>query len=198
MTLRRMRRKIRQHKNKLVVALISIVVIALLVFLVTSVNLPSLKKTYELTEVDVLAVKGIEGDQITLKGIKLGDTMQTVLDTIGYPDSQTAYAPDITNMEFGKAFGLNETGVILQFKGDSLEKMTFLQPFNLYLQGSTKVSYTKDEFLITFGKSDSVKQMPVSEGSPIVIRVYSYDEGIQFTTRRGMQIALSFTRLLEE
>ena len=194
MTLRRMRRKIRQHKNKIVVALITIVVIALLVFLVTSVNLPSLKKTYELTEVDVLAVKGIEGNQVTLKGVKLGDGMQAVLDAVGYPDSQTIYDPDITNMEFGKAFGLNETAVILQFKVDSLEKMTFLAPFYTHLQGSTKVVYSKDEFLITFGKSDSVKQMPASEGSSMVIRVYSYDEGMQFTTRRGIQIALSFVR----
>ncbi|MDP1695195.1 MAG: hypothetical protein Q8L34_06685 [Candidatus Woesearchaeota archaeon] len=194
MTLRRMRRKIRQHKNKIVAALITIVVIALLVFLLTLVKLPSLKKTYEITEVDVLAIKGIEGDQITLKGIKIGDGMQTVLDAIGYPDSQTIYDPDITNMEFGKAFDLNETGVILQFKGDSLEKMTVLPSFNTFLQGSTKVFYTKDEFLITFGKSDSVKQMPVTQGSAMVIRVYTYNEGIHFTTRRGVQIALSFTR----
>lgn len=153
-----------------------------------------MKKTYELLEVDVLSMKGIGGDQVTLKGVKLGDNMQTILDTIGYPDSQSIYPPDITNMEFGKAFNINETAIILQFKGDSLEKITLLPPFNDFLQGATKVNYTKDEFLITFGKSDSVKQMPVSEGSPIVIRVYSYNEGIQFTTRRGIQIALSFVR----
>ena len=194
MTLRRMKRKIRQHKNKIVVALITIVVIALLVFLVTSVNFSSLKKTYELTEVDVLAVKGIEGDQITLKGIKIGDGMQTVLDAVGYPDSQTIYAPDITNMEFGKAFSLNETGVILQFEGDSLEKITVLPSFNVFLQGRTQVTYAKDEFLIAFGKSDSVKQMPVTQGSAMVLRVYTYNEGIHFITRRGIQIALSFTR----
>ena len=176
------------------IALGAIVVIAILVLLITSVNLAPQKTMYELTEVDVLAIKNIEGDQVTLRGIKLGDKQQTVLDVLGFPDAQTAFQPDITNMEFGKGLGLNETAVILQFKGDSLEKMTFLAPFNTHLQGSTKVVYSKDEFLITFGKSDSVKQMPASEGSSMVIRVYSYDEGMQFTTRRGIQIALSFVR----
>jgi len=168
------------------------VFIALIIFLITSGYMPSIKKMYELTTTDVLAIENLQGDQVTLKGIKLGSTQQQVLDAIGYPDAQNFYAPDIINMEFGKAFGLNETGVILQFKEDALEKITVNKAFNEFLQGKTKLQYFKDEFLITFGKPDEVKQMPLVEGSPIVIRVYTYKEGIQFTTRRGEQIALSF------
>ena len=131
MRIRRIKRKIRQHKLKIFIVLGFIVIIAFIAFLLTAVKLPSLKKAYEITEVDVLDVEGIKGNQITLKGIKIGDTMEIVLESIGFPDAQNFYQPDITNMEFGKAaFGLNKTGVILQFKGDVLTKMSFLPAFN--------------------------------------------------------------------
>ncbi len=192
MSLRRIKRKVRQYKNKIRIAVGILVVAALVAFFLASVKMPTFEKSYELTKVDVLSIKGVKGNQVTLKGIGLGSTQQQALDAIGFPDTQTFYPPDITNIEFGKAFGLNETGAILQFKEDALEKITLTKAFNELLHGKTKLQYFKDEFLITFGKPDQVKQIPLTEGSPIVIRVYTYNEGIQFTTRRSEQIALSF------
>ncbi|HLC72495.1 MAG TPA: hypothetical protein VJH37_02840 [Candidatus Nanoarchaeia archaeon] len=193
MSYRRIKRKVKEHKTKILVVVGLIVVIALVVLLMSSVNSP-VKELYDLTEMDVLSINGVTGNQISLKGIALGDTQQQVLDVIGYPDQQNIYMPDITNMEFGKAFNINETAVVLQFKADSLEKITVFPAFNEFLVGKTKVNYTKDEFLITHGKPESVKQIPMSEGSAIVIRLYKYKEGIEFTTRRGIQLSLSFVR----
>mgnify|MGYP001607052261 CR=1 FL=1 len=197
MRIRRIKRKIKQHKTKIVVALGAIVFVALIVFLITIVSMPTTKRTYEILETDVLAIDGLQGDQITLKGAKLGDGMEHILKTIGYPDTQSVYPPDLTNMEFGKAFGINGTGVILQFKGGLLTKITFTPTFNELLIGGTKVSYTKDEFLITHGKPEEVKQIQESPTSISVIRLYTYKEGIQFSTKRGIQIALSFINPIE-
>lgn len=191
MNLRRIKRKSRQHKGKILIGVIAVLILILAVFFITS---HPRKQLYELTEVDVLSIKDLEGDQVMLKGITFGDTQQEVLNVIGYPDTQAVYSPDITNMEFGKAFGLNETGVILQFKVDSLEKITLLPSFNDLLQGKTKINYTSDRFLIMYGVSDSVKQIPVAKGSPIVMRMYRYTSGVEFASRRGVLIALSFVR----
>ena len=82
MSYRRIKRKVKEHKTKILVVVGLIVVIALVVLLMSSVNSP-VKELYDLTEMDVLSINGVTGNQISLKGIALGDTQQQMLHVIG-------------------------------------------------------------------------------------------------------------------
>ena len=192
--LRKIGKRIKHHTRKVKpkhvgITLGCIIVIALFLFFLTTV---STGKTYEITETDILSLSKIKSSQVSVKGVFLGDSMEQVIEKIGYPDGQQAFPPDITNMEFGKRLNLEETGLILHFKGEILTRITIKDSMNELLVGKTKVGGTKTELFSLLGAPDSIEKIPVAPESTLLVSLYTYeDKGIELLIRKNKQNALS-------
>ena len=175
---------------------IGIIVILGIVFFLLNRGSSTQEKIYEATTVDVLSIPHIKASQVSIKGVKLGDTLEDVLKKLGYPDKQQIFQPDITNVEYSKKLGMEESGLILHFKGDILARMTLKAPFNQHLIGMTKVNNTKTQLFNLLGKPDIVKKVPIAPGSFLLMSLYVYENrGIELLIRKDEQNALSFVKI---
>ena len=167
-----------------------IVVVVLAVFLINSS--PS-SSAYEVTEVDIVSMEKITSSQISVKGVMLGDSLETVLEKIGHPDKQSLFPPNIVNIEYSKQLGLSETGMIIHLVDNKVKRITLKEPFNEFLVGKTKIANTKTEILNALGVPDKIEKIPVSQGSALVMNLYSFeDRGIEVAVRKQEQNAISF------
>ena len=185
-------------QKKVLIPTLSVIGLILIFFVaqgITGFSVNSLRTTYEITETDILSLnKIVHAKQITVKGVVLGDTLETVIEKIGYPDSQTLYPPSIINIEYGKKFDLEETGLILHLVSNKVTKITLKEPFNEFLKGKTKVAHTKTSIFNLLGTPDGVKKIPVKKDSALVMSVYSYERrGIEVVIRKQQQNALVLT-----
>ena len=150
------------------------------------------RATYELTEVDIFSIKKWDSRDVSVLGVMLKDNPNTVTDILGFPNKQTAHAPNIVNMEYSKNIGLNKTGLILHFEGNSLKRITIREPFNELLQGNTKIELSKNRMYNMFGKPDDIQFVPLKEGSALVFRNYVYaSKGLEVFIRKNEQIGFA-------
>ena len=199
MSIHRTKRKMKENKTFILFAVICLVILISSVYLVFNQPEKEVKELekeitkreakYEITETDIFSVPDFKSDEISVKGIMLGDSFDFVLEKIGYPDIQTEPLPGITNIEYSKRINLNETGLILQFENKILKKITIREPFNEYLIGKTKIIHSKDKIYNIFGVPDDLKLIPINEGSPIVFRNNIYkDKGLEIYIRKNKEI----------
>ena len=195
--IRRMKRHLMKNRIWYVTGIILLAAIMISMTLIpqkqkTEVQQPG-PETFEIEENDIVGLD-FQAGQITIKGVRLGDTVEQVIEKIGYPDSQASPAPSISNVEYSKRIGLDDTGLIIHFNNGIAKRITLRAPFNKYLIGNTTISHTKDEVYRLYGKPDEIKHIPVSQNSPIVYRSMLYkSKGLEVLLRGGNQIGLSFT-----
>ncbi len=105
-------------------------------------------KVYEITEVDVLSIEGIKSTQISVFGIRLGDSAAEVMKNIGNPNlitDYTAAGQDSINFEYKEKLNMTGTGLLINFENGKAQRITFKKPFNKYLHGKTVINHTKED-----------------------------------------------------
>ena len=149
------------------------------------------KEKYEITEIDIVSIirneEELSSDQITILGIKLGDSEEEVEKKIGKPDIRnTDYQLDnIINLEYSSQLGLNGTGIIIHLEDSEVTRMTILKPFNEKLVGLTKLGKSKEEIYAYFGKPDSIDRMV--KGSRVEFKTFVYTNGIEVLLKSGKE-----------
>lgn len=145
----------------------AVVIILLIVFFIkiaglgtTSTSPPDLpeepKEIIEITEVDMFPLDGKTGEDISVLGVKLGDTKKDVQEKIGLPDLQITY-PISTNWEYRESLTLDKIGLLIHFDYDEVTRITIKAPFNKFLHGETIIKHTKNDIYRMFGKPDELK-----------------------------------------
>ena len=149
---------------------------------------------YELTQVDLFAMRNFTADDVSVKGVQLGDTLDDVIGLVGYPDKQTKFENNVVNWEYSTHIGLNESGLILHLENDKVTRITVKKPFNKYLMGETQVNHTKAEIYHLFGVPDQVKHVRVSQKSAMVLPLLEYsDKGLQVVLHKDDELGFSLT-----
>lgn len=200
MSIHRTKRKIRENKVPLIFGILIMFILIFSAYIISKqpkkedIKEIKIEETdqkiakYEITKTDIFSLPNFKSDEISVMNAMLGDSFESVLDKLGYPDSQREDG-NLLNIEYSKRINLNETGLILHFKDKILNKIAIREPFNVYLIGKTKISHSKDEIYAIFGAPDDLKFVPISEGSFIVFRNNIYKEkGLEIYIRKNKQI----------
>ena len=199
------------HNKKASNRLFIIIPIILIVIIITIIALNNRNSSpdkiettakYEITETDIFSPENLhtfKAEEVSVKGVMLGDTIEEVTKKIGYPDKQTTATSECVNMEYGKNFGLFDTGLIIQACADIVKKLTIRQPFNPLLQGKTRVIHTKEDIYHLVGKPDDTLFVPISPSSVIALRVIQYkNQGLEFFFRRDDEVGFVLTNTFLE
>jgi hypothetical protein len=174
------KRKIRKY------SLISILSIALLIAISIIVIPNTDPNLHDITKEDIFKSQDITSRDISIFGIKLGDTPETVHRFLGKPDITTPYDPNILNIEYSESLGTEEVSLLIHFESGVITRMTIMAPFNKYLKGSTRIQYTKEDLFRKFGRPDESRL-----GYPF--KEYDYNDlGITFIIDRNQQVGMSF------
>jgi len=195
--IRKTKRKLRSllsGKLKLLLSILILIIIVALVFTLTTNN--QNKKTnvakYEITKTDIFSLEDFNANEISVKGVKVGDRLSDVIDIIGTPDLRTDFDVGVSTLEYSKKIGLDKTGLIITSDNDVVTSITIREPFDEFLLGKTKTNYTKDKIYGMFGIPDKTIFTPIEEGSFIVIRIMRYSsKGIEFIIRKENVIGFS-------
>ncbi|MDO8556331.1 MAG: hypothetical protein Q7R96_04120 [Nanoarchaeota archaeon] len=169
-TVRRSVHKVKRNKG----AIIAVFLVLIVAFIAWQYFVNQSSDPWEITEADVLARSDLNGKQVAVFGVHLGDTQKSVEEVLGKPDNRTFNAPDIYNWEYSKALNMNRVGLLLQFRSGILVRMTFKEPFNEYLSGFSSISHTKDEIYQKFGAPDDLRHVLASANTGRVYKVATY------------------------
>ena len=126
---------------------------------------------YDITKKDIFAIENLTADKIKVLDIKVGDSADFMLETLGEPDNLAAYDNNtIFNSEYGESLGLEGIGLIFNIEENTIKRITVLKQFNPFLRGSTKLlNMTKYDAYRMFGTPDRQMEEPKT-------RVFYYDE----------------------
>ncbi len=145
----------------------------------------STQAKYEITEVDIFSLETFNANEISVKGLKVGDKTKKLLETLGSPDLQSDFPGGISILEYSKSLGFETTGLIIQVKTGIVTKITTREPFRELLKGRTSEISLKSDVYKTFGPPTEISFMPVKENSARVVKVLSYEEqGINFQVKK--------------
>ena len=159
--------------------------------------IPSTAK-YEITETDIFSLPAINAQEISVKGVILGDTYEQVIEKIGLPDKQFSPKENILNLEYGSRIRLFDVGLIIQLRDGEVRKMTFKEPMNALLIGKTKITHSKDEIYFIVGKPDETLFIPVTPTSTLVYRLLQYkDKGVEVIIRKNQQNGFTLTDVFD-
>src|SRR3989344_339191 len=73
------------------------------------------RNLYEITEKDIIMEK-ISAGLVSVKGVKLGDTLDRVKEKLGNADFQRSYPPNVLNWEYASSIDTLGTGILLHFE----------------------------------------------------------------------------------
>mgnify|MGYP001589092655 CR=1 FL=1 len=118
----------------------------------------------EITETDVFSLPDYHSLEITVNGVKLGDSEQQVLTKLGQPDNTNTYNDaegKIVNFEYKKAIETEKIGLVIHTVNDRVQRITIKQPFNKYLKGKTRIvpEYEKEDLFELLGTPTSKEIM---------------------------------------
>ena len=183
--------KTKYYFKKNYIGLIALLIIlAGVVFLVLAL-LP--ENPNEITESDVFALKAFNAKQISVFGVKLGDSTGIALKNIGETDKLIPSEANIENWWYSKRIGLDEFGLILHFESGILTRITFQESFNKYLSGKTKIDKTKEQIYSEFGDTDSDRHVQVSSATGKAYRIMTYNSlNLEFILSINQQKGFSF------
>jgi len=188
-----MKKNLKINFKIILAVIIVLVLISLVISLIPYKAVPT-KSTakYEITKDDIFSISDFNGNDVSVMGIKVGDTVNDVISTLGEPDLRSNYENLVSNFEYSKAIGLKETGLIVSLEANIVTSITIRKPFNKYLVGKTIIDYTKDNIYNIFGIPDKTIFTPIEEGSFVVIRLMRYsNKGIEFIIRKNEVLGFS-------
>lgn len=142
---------------------------------------------YELTETDIHYYADLVAEDISILGVKLGDSYDDVILKLSVPDIEKSYNDgEIKNLEYETSIGTDGVGLLLHFEEDMLTRMSAFKPFNKYLIGKTVIDHDKRGVYDLFG-------MPERFRDEEFFRIFAYDsKGIDAFVRRGQMVGFSF------
>jgi len=114
------------------------------------------RNLYEITEKDIIMEK-ISAGLVSVKGVKLGDTLDRVKEKLGNADFQRSYPPNVLNWEYASSIDTLGTGILLHFENGILTRITLAEPFNKYLIDKTKIGSTTEDLYKNLGKPTDIK-----------------------------------------
>lgn len=170
----------------------------LCVFLVGCIEVPSGAHVvdteviiYDVTEHDVYTLFDqnlITADQVTVKGVGLGDNLLEVLrafDSESFIEQYPAY--NITNVRFWDA-ETNRTTVIFHLVNGRVERIAIKEGMRSQLVGRTAEPINQANITLSFGKPDKSEDI-----APF--RVYTYsDKGLEIYHRRKKMFGFGLIR----
>ena len=182
-------------KNKTTILPIALVLIIIAIFtfvISTPSNTYQSDAKYEITEVDIFSVKDINANDVSVRGLKVGDRTQTLLETLGTADIQTDYRGGTSTLEYSESIGLNESGLIVLLDNGVVKRITIKPSFNKFLVGKTKADYEKDGIYALYGAPEEVVRMPLKQDSSLIIKSLLYhSKGLEFTIRKNTALGFS-------
>ncbi len=149
----------------------------------------------ELTEIDMRVVNELHANELTILGIKLGDTAEDVKKRKGNPDKIGQKNDGSERWEFGASIGLEKTGMILTVKDGKVARIMLLPSFNKLLKGDPLLGVmTKNEMYAWLGAPEEFFFRQVSSSSARVYREYQYQEkGFIINILSGDVVSVGFT-----
>lgn len=135
----------------IVVALVIVVGIGSLCYLQSPSLAPQQENTVELTQEDAFARKDITGNEMTLRGLKIGDTYEKAIEIFGVPDNQPSYDGYIVNLEYSKRMGYANTVLIINLQNNTVNRITMYKPLDEHFKGKTKFTDAKRGVYDTYG-----------------------------------------------
>ncbi len=124
---------------------------------------------YELTKTDLFAEKDWKGTDVSVFDVRLGDSMEEVIDTLGAPDLQTTFG-NTTNFEYSKSLAMPKVGLLFHFSKNKLTRITMKEPFNRFLGNSTRIgTLVKEDIYRLFGAPSKLQLMSY-------LTTYTYEE----------------------
>lgn len=146
---------------------------------------PVAADTFSLVDQDLFSkeVQVPTGDKVVFRGIRVGATLEYVVDTLGRPDVNNAFEGGIINLEYQLGYG--KSVAIFNFQDDVLLRMTLHEPMDK--EFATSFNASKRRIYDTFGVP--AKQTPVRRD----FWVYEYpDHGIDVIIAEKEVFGLSF------
>jgi hypothetical protein len=112
---------------------------------------------YEIAKDDVFSLsKGnLTSADISFLGVKLGDSYEYLLKTLGQPDTMLIPADkSYKNLNYRTKIGINstESGITFHVENDTVEIITIRPSFSKYMQGNTSFGLKRDYFYQYFGE----------------------------------------------
>jgi hypothetical protein len=143
--------------------------------------------TYELTEIDMHQYADLTAKDVSILGVKLGNSYNTVILKLSQPDLISSYQDGrVKNLEYKTSIGTKDIGLIMHFENETLTRMTVMQPFNKYLVGETVMNHTKREVYDLFG-------IPERFRDEAYFRIFAYDsKGIDAFVKKEQLYGISF------
>ncbi len=205
----RIKRKVRDNLAGIIVGVIILVFILAMIGIISSKLAPPEPVVtreekparsavlYEITRDDIFTIKNFTSDQVSVLGVRVGDSQTSALDTLGSPDNRRDYPSDaITNLEYSTKIGLNQTGLIIHVKNSRIARISMLPPFNKHLQGKTRIIHNKTVIYNMFGAPDDLQFVQASPKSALLYRLLSYKKyGMEITMRKNEETGLNLVPL---
>ncbi len=126
---------------------------------------------------------------ITVLGVKLGNSKSTVLSRLGQPDDIQDFSELGINYLYGTRFGLNMTdALILHFDNEILTRWTVFYDLNDKLKGKTKIDKREDALYRAYGLPDKIfqqnsfKKLMYNEGFDLGLNDVSKQISLSFVT----------------
>ncbi len=179
------RTEVKDTKSKgkiLIFVLVILIIVGGIVYFVKNKDKvePNIGSFYELTEVPVLDQK-IPSNLISVKGVKLMDTTETVLEKMKKPDFEQDYPPNIANFEYASTIDTLGTGIGMHFESGVLTRITIAEPFNKFLKDNLKPGSSADDLYNTLGKPTTIKFIQRSQNSGKALKQILFgDLGYEF------------------
>ncbi|MBS3175876.1 hypothetical protein J4457_01425 [Candidatus Woesearchaeota archaeon] len=151
------------------------------------VELPTNPK-YELTQVDIFNLPEWNSYEVTVNGVKLGDTVEQVEEKLGTPFNVIRHNANALTIEYGVNNASDNTSdITLQFFtiNNQVRRIFVRNHFNDFLVGSTKINYNLRGIYDKFG-------IPDQQEDVYRVRVFEYhDLGLEVYHRRKEMVAFA-------
>src|SRR3989344_9484844 len=167
--------------KSLILILVVLIIIGSIVYLINNKEAePVTANFYELTDVSVLDSK-IPANLVSVKGVKLMDTTETVIEKINKPDFERSYPPNIVNLEYASTIDTLGTGIVMHFEDNILKKITIAEPFNKFLKDNLKPGSSTDVLYNALGKPTTIRFIQESQNSGKALKQIVFgDLGYEF------------------
>ncbi len=121
-----------------------------------------------------------------LKGIQIDSTMEEIIKAWGNPSSIESFPElDVINIKYNSR-EINQTVVIFHVVNNSVRRVVLKEGANSFLVGKSKINYTKNDIITTFGKPDK------EEITKFATIYYYYPEGLEIYHKRKHMIGWGF------
>lgn len=133
-------------------------------------------KDYELNQTDIFSLQEWNALQVTVNGVSLGDSLETIETLLGKPDNVRVHQKNVITVEYYKDNNKDEVRFQFFMINNQVRRIMVQKSFNENLMGTTKIEgkFNLTQIFRKFGSSD---EQELLEGT---IRIIEYhDVGLE-------------------